>query len=309
MGRRFAAVLGIAALALAACGQAASSRPVALPAPHSVPRPHSSRVITIVMENEEATSVIGSHDAPYTNALARRGGLATRSYAIRHPSLPNYLALTSGSTQGVTSDCTDCHTAARSIASQLLAARISWRAYEEDLPHPCFTGGGADDYAKKHDPFLYYDAIVRDRSACRAHVVGFGALGRDLRRGRLPTYTFITPNLCHDGHDCGVAEADRFLRAAVPPLLRALGPHGYLVLTWDEGDSDAGCCGSAHGGRIATIVVGPDVRRGGREAAPVDHYGVLATVEDSLRLPRLGAAAAPQHGSLRPLFTRFPRLR
>jgi hypothetical protein len=296
------------ALVLGACGQAASSRPVAVPSPASVPRPHTSRVITVVMENEEATSVIGSHDAPYVNGLARRGGLATRSYAIRHPSLPNYLALTSGSTHGITSDCTDCHVAGPSIASQLGAAHVGWRAYMEDLPRRCFTGGSAGDYAKKHDPFLYYDQIARDPAQCR-HVVPFTALARDLRRGAMPAYAFVTPNLCHDGHDCGLATADRFLRALVPSLLRALGPHGYLVLTWDEGGSGAGCCGGAQGGRIATLVLGPDVRRGARSARPLDHYGVLATVEDSLRLPRLGAAASGAHGSLKPLFRRFRTLR
>jgi hypothetical protein len=296
------------ALVLGACGQAASSRPVAVPPPASVPRPHTSRVITVVLENEEATSVIGNHDAPYVNGLARRGGLATGSYAIRHPSLPNYIALTSGSTHGIASDCTDCHVAGPSIATQLDAVHVSWRAYMEDMPRRCFTGAGAGDYAKKHDPFMYYDDVAGNPRLCR-HVVPFTALSRDLRRGTMPTYAFVTPNLCHDGHDCGLATADRFLRGIVPSLLRSLGPHGYLVVTWDEGDSDAGCCGGVQGGRIATLVLGPDVRRGASSARPLDHYGVLATVEDSLRLPRLGAAASGAHGSLKPLFRRFRTLR
>jgi hypothetical protein len=260
------------------------------------------------MENEEASSVIGNGRAPYINRLARRGGLATRSYGIRHPSLPNYLALTSGSTQGVTSDCTRCPVQGRSIADQLDAAHLGWRAYMEDMPKPCFTGASAGAYAKKHDPFMYYDSVTGDVARCR-RVVPFTALARDLRRGAMPAYSFISPNLCHDGHDCGIKEADRFLSGLVPSLVRALGPHGYLVLTWDEGSSDAGCCGAAHGGRIATLVLGPDVRAGARDARPVDHYGVLATVEDSLGLPRLGAAADPVHGTLRGLFAAFPVLR
>jgi hypothetical protein len=297
----------LAALGLAACGQAGAP-PAGLPHGSAVKRPVSSRVVVVLMENEEAGSVIGSARAPFINRLARQGGLATRSYAIRHPSLPNYLALTSGSTQGITSDCTSCHSPGRSIADQLEAAQLSWRAYMEDLPRPCYRGAGAGDYAKKHDPFMYYDAIARHARRCR-HVVGFGALARDLRRGTMPAYAFISPNLCHDGHDCGVRVADRFLSTLVPGLRRALGPRGYLVLTWDEGATDAGCCGGARGGRIATILLGPRVRRGARHPAPVDHYGVLATIEDSLRLPRLGAARDPVHGSLRDLFRSFAPIR
>jgi phosphatidylinositol-3-phosphatase len=288
MVKTAAALLGALALAAVACGSA----PVA--------RPHGSRVIVVVMENEEATAVVGH--APYLTRLARRGGLATRSYAIRHPSLPNYLALTGGSTFGIASDCTSCHVPGAGIAGQLDAAGVSWRAYMEDLPRPCFRGASAGGYAKKHDPFLYYDGLP----GCR-RVVGFGALTRDLRRGTMPTYAFVSPNLCHDGHDCPLSVADRFLSGFVPPLERALGPHGYLVLTWDEGASDAGCCGAAHGGRIATLVVGPDVRPGARLRAPVDHYGTLATIEDSLRLSRLGGARGAR--TLRPLFRRAPRVR
>jgi hypothetical protein len=289
----------LVALALAACGGA---RPVALPDPGAVKRPASSHVVVIVMENEEAGSVLGTGRAPFVDRLARTGGLATRSYAIRHPSLPNYIALTSGSTHGIASDCTSCHVGGRSIADQLEAAHLSWRAYMEDLPRPCFVGAGAGRYAKKHDPFMYYDAIARHPARCR-HVVGFDALSRDLRRGTLPAFAFISPNLCHDGHDCSVGVADRFLGRLVPPLRRALGPRGYLVLTWDEGSTGAGCCGGARGGRIVTLLAGPRVRAGAHHTAPVDHYGVLGTIEDSLRLPRLGAARDPGHGNLRDLFT------
>jgi phosphatidylinositol-3-phosphatase len=139
--------------------------------------------------------------------------------------------------------------------------------------------------------------------------VPYGRLAGDLRRGRLPTYSLVVPDLCDDTHDCGVATGDRFLRRLVPRLLRKLGPHGFLVLTWDEGATGAGCCGRAHGGRIATVVAGPDVRRGARMRGPVDHYGVLRTVEDALGLGHLGAAADRRSGSLRPLFRRAPHVR
>jgi|NGEPerStandDraft_6_1074524.scaffolds.fasta_scaffold01778_3 hypothetical protein len=284
------------------CAQARPGKPLAAEAASKLPRSKSSHVLVIVMENEEATSVLGSSAAPYANALARRYGLATQSFAISHPSLPNYLALTSGSTQGMSSDCTECHTNAVNIVDQLEGAHISWKAYMEDQPTPCFKGATAGGYAKKHNPFIYYDDIAQSARRCRK-IVGFGALTADLRSGSLPTYAWISPNLCDDGHDCGVSGGDRFLSHAVPPLLRELGPHGFLVLTWDEGSSNSGCCGVAQGGRIATVVAGPDVRRGARYGGFVDHYGVLGTIEQALGLPPLAGAADPRSGRLGALFT------
>jgi predicted small lipoprotein YifL len=305
---RLTAALAALAAALGACGGAAPGPPLDLPPAARVARSAHSHVVTVVMENRELGDVIGSPDAPYLNRLAKRYGLATASYGIRHPSLPNYLALTSGSTHGIDSDCTDCHVAARNVVDQLQAAHRSWKAYLEDMPEPCFTGAFAGGYAKKHNPFAYYDDVVRDPARCR-RMVPYTRLAVDLRKGALPAYAFVVPNLCDDTHDCDVATGDRFLAHLVPGLLRGLGPHGVLIVTFDEGTSDAGCCGTARGGRIATVVAGPDVRRGARDATPVDHYGVLRTTEDALGLPHLGGAAQRRHGSLRGLFARAPRVR
>jgi acid phosphatase len=287
------------------CGQARAGRPLSVGTTSSLPRSASSHVVIVAMENADYSEVIGSSHAPYANSLARRYGLATQSYAIAHPSLPNYLALTSGSTHGVSSDCTDCHFAATNIVDQLEAARVSWGAYMEDMPAPCFRGAAAGGYAKKHNPFIYYDDIARSASRCR-RLAGFGQLSADLRSGSLPTFTWITPNLCDDGHDCGVAAGDRFLARTVPALLRELGPHGFAIVTWDEGGTERGCCGSAHGGHVATILAGPDVRRGAREVQPVDHFGVLGTIEQALGLPPLAGAANPASGRLTPLFLTPP---
>jgi hypothetical protein len=298
-----------AALALAgvACGGPAPGKAPAAPASAALPTSASSHVAVIVMENKESSDVADSSSSRYVTALAGRYAIATASYAITHPSLPNYLALTSGSTNGITSDCTDCHVAAANIVDQLESARLSWKAYMEDLPRPCSQVAGAGGYAKKHDPFLYYDDVARNARRCRK-VVGFDDLASDLRRGRLPSFAFISPNLCHDTHDCDVATGDRFLSGLVPRLLRELGPHGFLVLTWDEGSSNAGCCVDAHGGRIATIVAGPDVRRHARSSRPVDHYGVLRTIENALGLPPLGGAARRRSGTLDALFAHVPHI-
>jgi acid phosphatase len=253
------------------------------------------------MENKEQGRLIGSRSAPFLNRIARRGGMATQSFGVRHPSLPNYIALVSGSTQGIRHDCTDCTANARNIADQLEAAHRTWGAYLEGLPRPCARPSVNGLYAKKLDPFAYDDKIAASPARCRRRVP-LRRLARDIARDRLPDFAFIAPDLCNDTHDCAVRTGDRFLARVVPALLSALGPHGFLVVTYDEGDSDRGCCGGSHGGHIATVVAGPDVRRGARMTQPIDHYGVLASIEDAFGVPLLGAAADPQHGNLAPLF-------
>ena len=307
-GRRRLTALAIAAatiVALVACGSAnsSSSQPAVQtrPSPPArVPSGRPAHIAVILMENEEYGDIVGSSQTPYINALARRSALATSMYAITHPSLPNYLALTGGSTFGIDSDCTSCSVDATSIVDQLQSDRISWKAYMEDLPHPCFTGAGAGEYAKKHDPFAYYTRITSDPRACD-RIVPLTQLQADERAHSLPTFIWITPNLCHDMHDCPPATGDRFLSGLVPPLLNALGPRGLLVLTWDEGLTDDGCCRLAAGGHIATILAGREARAGARLNTPVDHYSVLQTIEDLLGLRRLRGAACACTPSLQPL--------
>jgi phosphatidylinositol-3-phosphatase len=278
--------------------QSSTATPAATRTPAIAAR---GRVAVIVMENEEYGSVVGSPSAPFITGLARQYGLARDMYAVTHPSLPNYLALTGGATFGISSDCTSCSAGgATSLVDQLEHTHVSWKAYMEDLPYPCFTGAGAGEYAKKHDPFVYYAHVVDNRAWCD-QVVPLRQLGADERAQALPRFIWITPNLCHDMHDCSVATGDRFLSSLVPPLLRALGPHGVLFLTWDEGASNAGCCRVAAGGHIVTIVAGPGAKRGARLTTATDHYSVLATVEGLLGLPRLRGAASGSTASLGPL--------
>jgi hypothetical protein len=301
--------LGLVAAAVSgsvACGSSQAALPIQR---HPSPVAHlaagsPAHVAVIVMENKEYGDILGSRAAPYIDSLARRFALATGMYAIAHPSLPNYLALTGGSTFGIDSDCTDCTVGATSIVDQLERARLSWRAYMQDLPRgrvgSCFTGAGAGNYAKKHDPFAYYRRIFSNPARC-ANVVPFARLSADERRGTLPRFIWITPNLCYDMHDCSVATGDRFLAGMVPALLRSLDRDGLLFLTWDEGSSDAGCCRLASGGHIATIVAGPGARPGARLRTPADQYSVLQTIEDVLGLRRVRGAACACTPTLAPL--------
>jgi phosphatidylinositol-3-phosphatase len=262
-----------------------------------------SHLFVIVLENQEFERIVGNPGLPFINRLARRGALAVRYFAITHPSLPNYLAIIGGATFEIHSDCTACSARGSNLAVQLDRAGVSWRAYMDDMPRPCYAGGYAASYAKKHNPFAYFPSITDDPDRC-ANVVPGSRLHRDLRGGRLPDFSWITPNLCNDGHDCGIAWADGYLEKVVPKLLPQLGAHGFLVLTFDEGVSDRGCCRVAHGGRIATIIVGPDVVRGARLKHAFDHYSLLRTLEDFFSLSHLRGAGEAR--SMRSAFRQFP---
>ncbi len=297
-----AALAAIALLTVAGCASARRVGPVqTTPSPRArLSHGRPAHIAVIVLENAEYSDVHGSSAAPFINGLTRRYGLARQMYAVSHPSLPNYLALTGGSTFGISSDCTTCSVAGAGLAGQLDRRGISWKAYMEDLPHPCYTGGSAGGYAKKHDPFMYYRGLVRRRADCE-RVVPLDRLAADERAGKLPAFIWITPNLCHDMHDCSLSTADSFLARLVPPLLARLGHNGLLFLTWDEGTTDDGCCRLAAGGHVVTVVVGSGAQHGARLATPVDHYSLLQTVENLFGLSRLRGAACACTPSLAPL--------
>jgi len=262
-------------------GSAGALVPTAVP--RSVRIPDFTHVVLVVFENREASSIAGNPDAPTFNGLARRYGRATDYDAVAHPSLPNYLALVSGSTQGISSDCTGCIVRARSLADTLAAAGRTWKTYAENLPYPGFTGGSSGRYAKKHDPFLYFRDVA-DSRARRNRVVPFPRLARDVDARRLPDFSLVIPNLCDDMHDCSVSTGDAWLKAHVVPLLHAPALRGGVVfVVFDEGKSDEG-----GGGHVEALALGPTVRHGSTFAKATNHYGLLRTIEDAWGLPRLG---------------------
>jgi len=238
-------------------------------------------VIWIWMENKPYDGIIGSAAAPYENELAAQCGLATNYHAVTHPSLPNYIAATSGGTQGITDDAAPAShpLAVASIYSQVKAAGKTWRDYEESAPGNCpLTSSGL--YAVKHDPAPYYTGI---RSDCAIWDVPMGTTAAgtfldDLANDTLPAFSFVTPNLCNDTHDCSVATGDNWLRAWFGKILAS---PGYLAgttvifLTWDEDDGSA----TNH---IATIVVSPSTPAGTVSGSTFDHYSLLKTTEQLL---------------------------
>lgn len=233
-------------------------------------------VVWIVMENNGFSAIVGNPSAPFLGRLGRECGLATDYLAVAHPSLPNYLALTSGSTDQVTDDADPSahRLGVPSIFSQLHGA---WRALEEAMPVRC-DRVSAGEYAAKHDPAVYY---VNLGAACEKDVVPL-SYPLDLSA----RFTFITPDLCNDMHDCSIATGDAWLSRIVGDVVASPQYRSgttALFIVWDESES-------AGPNRVAAYVVAPSVPAGLRVAAPLTHYSLLATAEDLLGLPRLANA-------------------
>lgn len=277
------AIVALAAVALAACGRGTAqveppyhpSAPApAVPSPEpssATPTPTPPHVFVIVLENRSYAQVAGSG---YIAQLAQRYAVAANYHGVSHPSLPNYLALTSGTTYGITDD--GWHSLpAGGLGAELTAAGIDWRAYMEGMSNGCYRS--PYPYALKHNPFAYYGGT------CPSQVVPFTGFARDMQ-GTVPRFVWITPDLCHDGHDCSNATVDSWLAQTVPVILEsnAWQDNGVLFITWDEGEDSANS--------VLTLVIHPNalVHRSDRS---YNHYSLLATIEDDLGVPRLGGAA------------------
>jgi acid phosphatase len=265
--------------------------------------PAFTHVFVIVMENQEYGTVIGNSAAPYINSLATSYGLGTQYYAVTHPSLPNYLALTAGSTFGITTDCTTCYLNSTNLADQIEASGRTWKAYMESMPSACFTGSSYP-YMQKHDPWMYYDDIRTNLARCQSHVVPYSQFATDMASGNVPNFVWITPNMCSDTHDCSVATGDAWLAQQVPTILNSAAwlNGGVLFITWDEGSTSAGCCTDATGGQVAMVVISSLGKAGLRSSVQETHYSLLRTIEDSWRLPRLNGAGCSCTAAMREYF-------
>lgn len=220
----------------------------------------------------ENTSYQRALAQPYIGSLASQYAIASNYHAIGHPSLPNYLALTAGSTFGIADD--GYHPLpATGVAKQLTDAGISWKGYFEGFAGNCFNS--PYPYALKHNPFAYYGG------RCPANVVPMTQLAADLS-GDTPQLAWITPGLCNDGHDCSTLTTDNWLSQVVPQITgsSAWQQNGVLFITWDEG--------TGSNNQVALLTIAP--RLHGEITQPLDHYSLLATIEDALGVPRLGLA-------------------
>lgn len=256
------------------------------PSPAPAPRTTLDHVVIIVMENKPASRVQGAGDAPYLNSLARDYATAANYHAITRPSLPNYLALTSGTTAGITSNCDPgtrkCQAAVRTIADEITGSGRRWRMYAEGMPEPC-QAEDSGRYVVHHNPFMYYPSVTGDRELCADRVVPYSWLDDDLKTGRsLPDYVFISPDMCNNTHDCPVRAGDDWLSREVPKILAApafSSTNSLLVVTYDEG--------SRASNHIFTVFAGPAARRGYVSDTRCTHYSLLRTIEDAWGLDPL----------------------
>ena len=292
--RRVTWLLAVALVALAGVTAPATASRASTP---PVAAPHFTHVFEVVMEN------LGYQEAmqtPGLAALAHHWAYASNYYGVAHPSLPNYLGLAAGNTFGINSDCVTCYVRAPNLFTQLSARHVSFNAYLEGVPSSCYLDPwGGNDYASKHNPFRYFLDVRSSKALC-AHLRPLSELAGVLHRASasVPRFVWVTPNLCHDGHDCAPATAAAWLGSFVREVTASAAwrDGGVLFVTWDEGNGDSSgvragrVVASGGGGRVLTLVVAPHLAHGASTAVPLNHYSLLATVEDALGLARLANA-------------------
>ena len=230
-------------------------------------------VVWVVMENHSADAALAG---PYVASLAKQCAVASDYRAITHPSLPNYIAMTSGATQGITDDAApDAHPL---TAASIFSQAPSWRALQESMPSGCLRADSGL-YAVKHNPAAYY----RGLADCPRQDVPLVS-PPDLSAA----FTLITPNLCNDTHDCPTSTGDAWLAKLLPTLVATpeyRAGSTAIFVTWDEDDG-------SRDNRVALLAVARGVVPGTRAGARFDHYSLLRTTEDMLGLPALGGAAS-----------------
>lgn len=277
------------------------------PVPPSAPpsRPH---IMVIMMENETYSSVIGNATLPYLNGtLASHYLVLQQAFAVGHPSLPNYLEVLSGSSWGVSSDCSPgpgCQ-GGTSLPNLLDQAGISWAGYMESMPVAGYTGGdtggadgyGNDLYAQHHNPFVYFPSLAGELNT---HVKPLASMAGDLNSPNPPAFVWVTPNMLDDMHDGPLSTGDTWLSQQIPTIQASkwYREGGAILVLWDEGqDSDTSGIAGGSGGHVAGIVVSQALYGSAPDAAPIDDAGILRSIEKVYGLAYLGDAGDPARGS------------
>jgi|SRR5579859_63656 len=288
--------------------------------------PLFTNVFVILMENTSLstlTPAMKNGTAPNLAAMAAKYATGSDYHGVAHPSLPNYVALTSGDVQGIACDCKadpaggscndltcnlllgscGCVQKVTHLGDQLEAAHLTWMDYGEDMGTPC-NRTDSGNYAVRHNPFLYYDDVQSDAARCAAHVVDF----TQLDPASPPRFAFIAPNLVDDMHNpdptnsTNIPDGDTWIGPHVASIVAsaAYTKGGLLVVVWDEDDGSGGITGTDD--PVPIFVLSPYARAGGYvSSVKADHYALLATIEDGLGVGRLGKAA-----SATPLVDYFP---
>ena len=250
-------------------------------------------VFTIVFENDDGINVMQAANPTFMK-LAAQYGEAKAYVSATHPSLPNYIQMTSGATQGANNDSDPPANVqvpgTENLADQLDAKGVPWRAYMESMGEPCkMTSSG--DYSAHHDPFLYYSTMANDPARCAEHVVDYDTnFATDLASGKY-RYMWITPNMCNDLHNCSSQVADAWLDKTTQLIMAsdAYKNGGAIFVLFDEGSQRL--LGAA--ADLATIVISPNLAQPGVPSyTSFDHRSYLASVEDIFDLGRLPTTSA-----------------
>ncbi|MGH3627790.1 MAG: alkaline phosphatase family protein [Sciscionella sp.] len=245
---------------------------------HSASVPHYSHVVVVMEENHGYGQIIGNPAAPFENAIARSGVNFTDAHAEYHPSQPNYLEFFSGSTHGVSDDhCITNRLHDPSLGGQLRAAGTTFTGYADGLPKPGSLICESGDYRRYHNVPLAFSDVPA------SSVVPFSQFPRG-RYAQLPAVSWVTPNYAHDMHNGTVAAGDAWLRANLGGYARWATDHNSLLIVVFDEDDDSG--GTNH---IPAILSGAHLKTGGNTSS-ITHDTLLALIEDSFGLPRLGNA-------------------
>ncbi|POM27005.1 Phosphoesterase family protein [Actinomadura rubteroloni] len=271
------ALVAVAALVSALAAQGERHRAYAA----TIPTP--DHVVVAVFENHAYSQVIGSSSAPYINSLATGGANLTNFFAETHPSEPNYFAMFSGSTQGITDDA--CPPPGSpynkpNLGAEVIAAGRTWGSYNEGLPSQGSTtcSNSAGKYARKHNPWFSFSNVPASTGYT------FNQWPTDYTK--LPTVSFVVPNLCNDMHDCSVNTGDTWLKNKLDGYAQWAKTHNsVLIVTFDEDDRSAG-------NKIATVLYGAHVRPGATDGTQFNHYNLLRTIEDMYGTTHAGNAGS-----------------
>src|SRR5216683_4508266 len=272
-------------------------------------------VFIIMMENTGYTSLIGNPNAPWINFAASTYGLATNYFGVSHPSQPNYIAATSGSTNGVTND-NDTTINVPNIVDQIEASGRTWKAYMQSLSlcngNLLATSCGNQLYERKHNPFVSYQDVQSSPSRLD-NIVDFSQLATDLANDTVPDYSWISPDQCHDMHGRGgggasdscdfsqvqplIAAGDLFLSQTVSSIVNSKAWRGNSVIfiMWDESDftgsgpsgfgDTSGCCdANPGGGHVLGLVLSHSDHSARQSNVAYNHYSQLSTIQGGWNL-------------------------
>lgn len=290
------AILAAAAALQLACGgysAGSSSSPTPTPTPTPASFPIFSHVFLVVEENHSFTEVIGNSSMPYLNSLASKYGLAKQYFANAHPSIPNYLVLTTGQMETLNDNFSGT-IGDDNVVRELVSAGKTWKAYEESIPSAGYLGGDAPPYVRRHNPFSLLSDVQKDSSQA-ANIVPFTQFATDLANDSFPNFSFIVPDVNNDAHDGTLAAADSWLQSNIAPLIASstFQSSGLLVIIFDESeltDLDHG------GGQVAAVIVSSKSKPNFQSQTLYQHQSALRLVLAALGVDKFPgqAATAPE---------------